>query len=355
MHLADRIRSKWLNDCCALPLSPGHWELYEIIHVACWRKLSEFPELVLCRDLNDRINWLKLFDQRIEAINCSDKIAVRDHVRERVGSHYLVDLFQAQEHFSQIDFARLPSAFVIKTNHDSGTVILVPDKSKLDVASAEARIESALNRPFGWRSGEWPYRYIQPRVLVEGYIGVEKFRPPPDYKFQCVDGRVVFCRCIFGRGIDAHEAVTDRDGQEMGFVIQEAHRKLNDVVRPPQWEEMIYVAEALSKGFKCVRVDLLLNNDRIYAGEMTFFPHAGVYKGEGQKRVGHLLNFDRTTVRPLLLQDLEKKVSPLDLYHFTRIGRRWSWANWRHRARSSLNRISTGPRLTLWTSEGDPE
>jgi hypothetical protein len=314
MDPENYIKSKWLNDCCKLPLSPAHWELYDLIHRLCWRSLGNFPELVQCRDFNDHINWLKLFDQRVETIRCSDKVRVRDYVRERVGSRYLVELFQVHQHFSQIDFERLPSAFVIKANHDCGTVILVSDKSSFDVASAEARVEKALKRPFGWRTGQWQYSYIRPSVLVEEHVGSEKLGPPPDYKFQCVDGRVVFCRCIFGRGIDVQETVTDRDGDEMGFVIHERHRKFNGFLRPPQWEEMIDVAEALSAGFKCIRVDLLLGKGRIYAGEMTFFPHAGHYKGEGQKRVGHLLNFDRTTVEPLLIPALEKAVSRFDLY-----------------------------------------
>ena len=239
---------------------------------------------------------------------------MRHYIRERVGSRYLLDLLQVHDHFSQIDFDKLPSAFVIKANHDSGSVILVSDKSKLDVADAEARIELRLNRPYGWRKGEWQYSYIPPRVLVEEHTGSEKFGPPPDYKFQCVDGRVAFCRCIFGRAINAQETVTDRNGQEMEFVINEDPRKFNDFLLPPQWEEMIYVAEALSRGLKCVRVDLLLSNNRVYAGEMTFFPHGGCYKGEGQKRVGHLLNFDRTSAKPLLLKELEKTISRFDLY-----------------------------------------
>ncbi len=69
---------------------------------------------------------------------------------------------------------------------------------------------------------------------------------------------------------------------------------------------MISVAERLGSSFKCVRVDLFCSGDHIYVGEMTFSPRAGYYQGEGQKKLGKFLDFDRTTFKPLLLSKLEK-------------------------------------------------
>ena len=42
---------------------------------------------------------------------------------------------------------------------------------------------------------------------------------------------------------------------------------------------------------------------------MTFWPMAGCYKGEGQKKLGKYLDFDRTTFKPLLLPELKKSRS----------------------------------------------
>ena len=57
-----RIRNKWRRDKRHLPLTPQHKPLYVNIHRWCWYKLRDFPDLVNCRDFNDRIQWLKLFD-----------------------------------------------------------------------------------------------------------------------------------------------------------------------------------------------------------------------------------------------------------------------------------------------------
>lgn len=308
------IKYKWLKDSRRLPLTKAHWDIYYIIHELCYKELKEFPELVNCRDFNDRIQWLKLFDQDRELIRCSDKILVRDYVKEQVGEQYLIKLYQVRDHFKQIDFGELPSSFVIKTNHDSGSVILVRDKKCLDRHKAEAYIEKALSRPYGWQNGEWAYSYIQPKVLVEEFIAPEDNHPPPDYKFQCVDGRVKFCRFTYDRGVNTKEIVVDRDGNDLGFILDENFQQGFGFVLPPKWGEMVFVAEQLSMDFKCVRVDMYFVNNEIFIGELTFFPLMGCYKGEGQKLLGQLLDFDRTTFKPFLLPELEAERSRFSLY-----------------------------------------
>jgi hypothetical protein len=312
------FQRKWEHDCEYLPLTMAHRDLYTIIHRLCWQKLHEFPNLVECRDFNDRIQWLKLFDQDREMIRCSDKVLVRDYVRERVGEEYLVKLYQVHDRFSQIDFAALPKTFVIKANHDSGTVLLVRDKNRLDRDAADKRIDEALKKPYGRARGEWAYAYVQPKVFVEEFIDPASQLPPPDYKFYCVEGKVKFCHYIYDRGLNTKEQTVDPDGNDLMTELYTEFELGTDFKKPGRWDEMICVAERLSSGFKCVRVDLFCNAEKIYAGEMTFWPMGGHYKGEGQKKLGQLLDFDRTTYKPFLLPQLDEEYQPRNFYPTTR-------------------------------------
>ncbi len=314
LRLTMRIQRKWMKDRRHLPLTSSHYQLYEIIHRHYWLMLKDFPNLINCRDFNDRMQWLKLFDQSREIIRCSDKILVRDYVRERVGERYLLKLYQTCDHFSEIDLDALPNSFVVKANHDSGTVILVRDKFELDHQNTEARIEAALSRPFGWENGEWAYAYVQPRVLVEEFITPEDLKPPPDYKFYCVEGRVKFCHFIYDRGLDTKEQTVDIEGNDLATALYPSFKLGHDFKRPKSWGEMIEVAAALGRGFKCVRVDLFCTDDRIYAGEMTFWPMAGCYKGDGQKKLGRFLDFDRKSFKPFLLPQLDKEYDRCSFY-----------------------------------------
>jgi hypothetical protein len=297
-----RLHAKWLYDRFRLPLLSEHYPLYRIIHQHYHKELGCFPNLVNCRDYNDKIQWLKLFDQDEAEVRCSDKLLVREHVRERVGERYLVPIYQVADRYAGIDFSKLPNSFVIKTNHDSGTVMLVRDKGKLDHNQATLRIDASLQRIYGWQNGEWGYAGIKPKVFVEQFIDPENLSAPPDYKFHCVDGRVKLLQFIYDRGMDPKEQMIDRDGQEAGFVFSHRFKQGNQFEKPACWSEMVAVAEAIAKGFKYVRVDLYHSSGRIYAGEMTFWPLAGCYHGDGQKRIGAYLDFDRRTVKPPIAQ-----------------------------------------------------
>lgn len=309
-----QLNIKWLHDRGCLPLAAAHHELYTIIHLLCWQELGEFPNLIVCRDYNDRIQWLKLFDQSRETIRCSDKILVRDYIQERIGDQYLVKLYQVHDHFNQIDFDTLPDSFVIKTNHDSGTVVLVRDKLKLDFQAIEGRIEASLKQPYGWLSGEWAYSYIEPRVLVEEFIAPKSQNTPPDYKFHCVNGKVCWLQYIYDRGNSTKESIIQPDGvvTPIHFDFNMIHREEFNV--PDSWVEMRSVVERLAAPFKYVRVDMYYIENKIYVGELTFYPLMGCYKGDGQKQLGRFLDFDRGSIKPLLIPELEKTRSRFSIY-----------------------------------------
>jgi len=293
-------KDKWRTDASLLPLTEAHRSLYGTIHKLYFKEFGILPDIVGCQDFNEKIQWLKLFDQDREIVRCCDKVLVRDRVRERVGDEHLVRLYQVGRHFSDLDFDALPDSFVIKANHDNGTVRVVPDKSAIDREDMANWVNSALRRPFGVDKGEWGYGPIERRVLAEEMLPFEDGLPPRDYKFYVVEGRVVFMHLISGRGTYPTEQTVDPSGVEMGLRLHSAFAPGNGFSRPAEWQEMIRVAEAVGAGFKCVRVDLYLSNRRIYVGEMTFWPKSGLYQGEDRKRIGALLDFDRSTFKPLV-------------------------------------------------------
>lgn len=300
LWLKPLICKKWKADKELLPLKHEHFEQYFWIHRASWLKLGKFPNLVNCKDFNDKIQWLKLFDQDPVIVGCVDKIAVRHEVLKRVGEKYLVSLYQTHKSFRDIDFDPLPKSFVVKANHDSGSYSLVGDKSKFDAVKSKAKIEAALIRPYGMKTGQWAYALVEPKVLVEEFIDPHHGEsPPPDYKFFCVDGNVRFVQYIYDRSSGTKEQIIDVSGQTLDVHFDSNFQSCSGFNRPAEWEEMISVAERMGEGFKFVRVDLLYSSSgRFYVGEMTFWPLAGFYRSAGQEQLGEFLDFDRTTYRP---------------------------------------------------------
>ena len=50
------------------------------------------------------------------------------------------------------------------------------------------------------------------------------------------------------------------------------------ILKPKYYSEMISLAEKIGKDFPFVRVDFYEINDKIYFGELTFFPGSGFEK-----------------------------------------------------------------------------
>ena len=304
------IRAKWQRDKMSLPLTGEHWEIYDLIHRASWRRLEKLPNLRDPQDYNDRIQWLKLFDQREEMIRLGDKIAVRDYIREKTGDKYLPRLLQVCQRFEEVDFDALPNRFVIKANNDSGNVVLVTDKNKLDRDAARERMEFSLGRVYGWSGGEWHYAFMPPKLMVEDFLETGSDLPPSDYRFHCVNGRVRWVQNDIPFEPKMKEVIVDPQGSPMKVHFSSHKIYSDEFTKPAQWKEMTQLAETLSAGWKYVRIDMFLCGDRIYAGEITFTPYAGFYKGEGQKVLGKLLDFDRTTFRePMAASHSDRRVA----------------------------------------------
>lgn len=86
-----------------------------------WNNIHSFTE---------KIQWAKLFDTSPLKTQLADKYLVREWVSNKIGENYLIPLLGVWDTFDEIDFSKLPSKFVLKTNNASGTNIIVEDKEK---------------------------------------------------------------------------------------------------------------------------------------------------------------------------------------------------------------------------------
>ena len=89
------------------------------------------------KTFTEKLQWLKLFNRNPLYTVLVDKYAVKEYVAEKLGSEYVIPTLGVWDCFDDIDFESLPSRFVLKCTHDSGGLVIVKDKSKLDKAAAK--------------------------------------------------------------------------------------------------------------------------------------------------------------------------------------------------------------------------
>lgn len=226
------------------------------------------------RTFNEKLQWLKLYDRRPEYTTMVDKYAVKKYVADILGEDYVIPTYGVWERGEDIEWDKLPSRFVLKCSHDSGGLIIVKDKTELDIDSAVKILNGCLKRNYYTCGREWPYKNVPHRIIAEKYMEDESGELR-DYKFFCFDGQV---KALF--------IATERQTGNVKFDFFDAEFNHLDFVqehpmsgkilpKPDNFEEMKTIASRLSQGIPHVRVDLYSIKSKIYFGEMTFCHHGG--------------------------------------------------------------------------------
>ena len=203
----------------------------------------------------------------------ADKYAVRAHVASTVGEKHLIKLLWHGSDPRAIPFDRLPAQYVIKPSHAAGKVIIVNGDADRD--EIIRTVSGWLTSNYYWHGRESQYYGIPPRIVIEEYLTNEDGSPPLDYKFYCFNG-VPDQIIVRNHTHDIHP-IFDTTWNLLDLVVS------NCIVRPlmPKpinLEEMLTLAAKLSAGLGFVRVDLYNVKGRVYFGELTFTPAAGIIK-----------------------------------------------------------------------------
>ena len=235
-------------------------------------------ELKSPKTYNEKLQWLKLHDRKPVYTDMVDKYEAKRFVSERIGEEYVIPTYGVWDSFDDIDLDALPEQFVLKCTHDSGGLVIVKDKSALDVAAARAKIEKCLRRNFYYSGREWPYKNVKPRIIAEAYMEDTETAELRDYKFFCFDGTVRALFIASERQKEGEETKFDFfDADYNHLPVKNGHPNA-DVPprRPVNFEKMKELAEKLSAGVPHLRVDFYEVDGRIYFGELTFSHWSGM-------------------------------------------------------------------------------
>ena len=235
------------------------------------------------RTLNEKLNWMKLHVRDPLQKIAADKFAVRAHVAAKVGEQYLIPLIRKCDRAEEIRFAELPAAFVLKTNHGSGQNWIVRDKAREDEHAVIRQFRDWLATSHYAASREWPYKDMQPAVVIEELLLDEDGQIPSDFKLHCFGGKVAAIQVDLDRETAHRRNFYDLDWNLQPFIWTEwavgqpAWPNGRAVARPAALAEMVRVAETLAVDFPYARIDLFDCRGKVYFGEITFY-HGGAFE-----------------------------------------------------------------------------
>ena len=237
-----------------------------------------FPNMKSPQTYNEKLQWLKLNYKNPKLGKLVDKNLVKEYVANKIGHEHIIPTLGIYKRPEDIQWDLLPDQFVLKTTHGGGNegVVICKDKNTINKKEVLKKLNKSLRQDLYVTSREWPYKYVEKKIIAEKYIE-DKYGELRDYKFFCFNGEV---RALF--------VATERQKREEPFFnffdaeynplpIKQGHPvNPNLPEKPYMFKEMKRIASALSEGFPHVRVDLYEVHDTVYFGELTFFHFGGV-------------------------------------------------------------------------------
>jgi len=248
-------------------------------------------------NFNDKLQWLKLNWYDHLAVKCADKYKVREFVIDKIGEEYLNELYAVYNSVDEIDLSELPKQFVLKGTHGSGFNIICRDKSKINWKKEKKRMKRWLKINYHWKTREWVYKDIKPKIICEKLLLTEEGKLPRDYKFHCFHGNVDNVMVAINRETDDTKFYFfDKKWNLLEYNIsgREAPKDFT-LKQPKKINQMFKIAQKLSEEFPFVRVDLYYIKGQIYLGELTFFPQSGMDSNlleDTDKLLGNKINLN---------------------------------------------------------------
>jgi len=230
--------------------------------------------------LNEKIQWLKIYDNLPIKAQLTDKVLVRDWVKDKIGEEYLKPVLQICDKFEDIDFDKLPESFIIKCNHGCKWNVVVRKKkeylnNKKIYNISMKIINNWLSQTFfGYSDFETQYKNITPKIIIEPLMrenadaeGKEK----EIYIFCFNSLPKIFHRYEFDTEKNKRVYTTLDENYDYVNIFSNTEAKEADNIL----KQAVELSKKLAENFKFVRVDWFIFKEKLYFEEMTFTPLSG--------------------------------------------------------------------------------
>lgn len=243
------------------------------------------------RTFTERLLVKMAYDRNPLQTRTADRVALRDFVDSRIGPGHLPPLVAVLNQPDDIRELTLPAAYVAKSTHGSQMVHIVRRDSPAERETIARKGRQWLRNHYWRRHGEWAYRHVHRRVIIEGFLGDPANDPPDDWKWYCIGGKAALACLDFDRFTDHRRNFYDPDGVQVDLALNHRYPQGEPRPVPGSFAPMRDIAEHLAAGFEFVRVDLYDMPEAVIVGELTHAPAAGLLvfnPPEWDQRLGDL-------------------------------------------------------------------
>ncbi len=232
------------------------------------------------KTLNEKIQWLKINDKKPIFTQLSDKYLVREFISQNFGDEHLIPLVMETKDVDKLTANNLPDyPIIVKANHDSGNFLIIRNKDKVDFSRLRADAKVWLSFNYYYEDREWPYKNIEPRIVVEKLLLTKEGKIPNDYKLNYIHGKLEFVYVAYDREGMNKRKIVNSDWEDLPFNWSKksyANQKFVDfkLDPPASFNLMKEFGAEIAKMYDYVRVDFYDVDGKLYFGEITQY-HGG--------------------------------------------------------------------------------
>lgn len=238
------------------------------------------------KTFSEKLQWLKLYDRKPIYTTMVDKYRAKQWIADKIGEQYVIPTLAVYNSVDEIDLDKLPEKFVLKCNHDSGSVVICKDKSMFNLEEAKKKLGEGLVKNYYWVYREWPYQRVKHVIIAEPLIATPE--DLKEFKLFCFNGHPKIFQSICDR-------ICEKGPILQHFSIEGERLEINDKnyksrqsqteadVFPSSLETMAHISKQLSKSAFFIRVDFYDVKGKIYVGELTLYESGGFVEFEPKK------------------------------------------------------------------------
>lgn len=224
--------------------------------------------------------WRRIFDHNPDFVTFSDKIATKDVFRQLTRPIDVPDTLWRGTDPAEFPESLMRDDVVVKHNsgynqnwffHARGT----------DRLEFEAACRQWMSAPFGQHERQWAYSAVDRQIFAEAVISKDP-RDLAEIKVQVIDGEVYYAMIYVGEKTeDSKSAIFSETGQRLKVTNsvtpkRPGHALPEDFRVPDCYDVAMEAAREIGAHQDYVRVDFIVADGRLYGGEVTVYPSAGL-------------------------------------------------------------------------------
>lgn len=224
------------------------------------------------KTLSEKINILKLRKQSNHKIVCSDKVTVKDYIKNRGLRVDLIPNLDVVDSFFDIKWDKYPRPYIVKVSNGSGQQVIIYDNNiKLSI-KVNFFLRSLLRHYI--YAKESVYSYSKKRFIIEPYLS-SNLEPLNDYKVYCFNGVPKFIQINDYSKPNHGRMMIDEAFKYYPYPFASGKETSVDIPDVRSLNQIMELSADISIIFDFVRIDYYIFEERIYLGEMTFYPMGG--------------------------------------------------------------------------------